>query len=369
MDISRRRFLGIAASAVTLTALSPLELLAQEKEKIISDPEILKFYEGLIEKLKKRELDFYSQETFFSFVDVLLEVKNYIDENNLGRNGIFNLEDLPKDLKKRLDEASERHKLAVARPDLFEDIPFLETFIEKNTIPKHEIIDKINKNDVVLFGESDDDLNCWTMELMLLHNVLGNFAYADEGFQIYNEQHIKRYLEEGRNFSLELAVEGMESDGIAHPLNKKVKDFLSELRKLGTPVIPTDVWVDLQKNISSRFDRDNLISQLYSIREQVFARQISYAVKKGYKVLGSFGDLHLRSHALPKHLAKSGVSPLVISTGDFPLEVYEAAMRVSKRKDIFFRRNSKIIYMTKHKEEDLKRFILPTEVWKKYDHP
>ena len=365
MSISRRDFLGLATVAI-LSYLSPLELAAEEKEKVLSDPEILSFYESLIVQLKERKLGFHSQNTFDDFLSVLFDVEDYIKRNNLAKDNLFNLEDLPEDLKKRLDCSSERHKLAFARPDLFEDIDILDTYIEKNALPQSKIIELINKNNAVLFGEVDNEPSCWMVEQTFLDYMLGEFAYADEGFQVHNERYIREYME-GKDSSLEMTVTGMEPAGLGFSLDSKIKRFLPDLRRKSTPVIATDVWVDLQGRISTKFDRDNLISQLYSIREQVFARQIAHAVKKGYRILGSFGDLHLRDHALPKHLEKYGIKPLIITAGNLPLEVYEAAMRVSYGKSIFFKRNDRIIYAAEYTKDTLKKFIFPAEVWKKYD--
>jgi hypothetical protein len=85
--------------------------------------------------------------------------------------------------------------------------------------------------------------------------------------------------------------------------------------------------------------------------------------------LGSFGDIHLRRHALPKKLEMNGIKPLVVSSADFPLEVYEAAMKVSGGGEIFFERNGRIIYSPKYSREIINKTIFPVEYWKKYGKP
>lgn len=134
--------------------------------------------------------------------------------------------------------------------------------------------------------------------------------------------------------------------GLKYP--EKVKRNLRLIKSLGISISMTEVVDDLEKRVLNSSDPPMAFARRDSVREQVMARQIHYVTEQGYKVLGSFGYLHLRDNHLPKYLKLNAVKPLIISGGDFTLDVYNTALDISNGDDIFFKRNDKIIYVTQN---------------------
>lgn len=337
--ISRRKFLK-SIGLLSLSTLINQNVLAEEKNLIISDPNIWNFYEKLISRLEKNELEYNDKESFQNYLLALEKAKKSIIEKGYKDDGLYELKDIPSEIKQNLISAKIKHETQLFKPDLFEDIENIEEYIKKNILNHKEVINLIKKVDIALFGEAHYNEEHENLENKLIRDS-GKIAYIDECFQIDYFKHLEKYLlgEKANLKNLRFDEDDLET-------LKIVKD----LKKL---IVLSDVSINLnKKDFFSGLCFNGLCSCIdsrqHSIREQVFAKQIDYARnKKGLTLFGCFGDLHLRDHHLPKFLRQYGVNPLIISSLDFTVEIYDKIMEISNRNNLFFRRNNnRIIYVS-----------------------
>jgi len=354
-NLSRRDFLILSILAGITILQEPRVLLSQERKhkKVISDPDILPFYETQVEHLKKGEIDYNCKETFNPYFEMWLKVKKYVKENGLTDDGVYHFnQSIPEELRSKLESLYNFHISNELKQDDFSDIENLEEYIRKNQLDHSQVLDSVNNNQVVLIGESHINAKHTNLEFRLVFgSKRENLVYIDESFQIDRETFFKSYMD-GDNSALEDIAAKLLDPG-------EIRGFLKFLRQYKIPIVLADFCNDLEKRVVPDFDPKFVFTRRDSVRESIFARQISYAVKKSNKLIGSFGGLHLRPDNLPKYLKKEGIIPLIISGSDFTSNVYNTALDVSNGEDIYFKREDKIIFVA----EGLRWYAKSRESW------
>ncbi|MBI2671732.1 ChaN family lipoprotein [Candidatus Woesearchaeota archaeon] len=322
-------------------------------EKVVSDPEILTKYNDLLGKLKNGQITEYAhKETFDPYLGVWIEFRNYIESEEY-KKGNFSK---GFEIQKKYNSIYEKYVKSVLKPDTFSDVDNLEKFIQDNSISFYEVIDEISKRQVVLFGESHTTKSHDHLELRLIRCLNSkNLVCIHEFLQIDRTDLIKRYLDDDEAF--EKLFDCFDSEEIKD--RKYLSEFMGKLRKKKIPLVPADLMESIDKKFSNEKIGPSHDPRAIFIRDQLFTEQISYATKKGHRVFGVFGDFHVRPDHLPVYLRLKGIDPLVISGTYYTTEVHEAAMKVSGGAEVFFRRNSRIVYVTPQK----KSFLRSKEDW------
>ena len=353
-QLSRRNLLKLAAAGGLVALLySPLAyFINKDKEKntkVISSPWVRMKYEGLLDKLKKDELYNYNHsDTFRPYLDAWKDEaipefrKLGIPEEEL----LENKEKLPEKLMVKIARLGERHVMRSLRPDLFSDVKDLEKYIAENQIDFREVMHIVNTSKVALFGENHTIKKHKDFEQLLVrHSDTKDLAYITETLQIQDYDEIKKYFNTGDESILEKII--MPNIDDEHKeIKKKEIGIINEVRKRGINILPADVLWDLNEKIFPEYGTTWDDARQWHVREEIFGEQIEFAVNKGYRVLGSFGNQHLKEYALPKVLRKKGINSVVITGCNFTLDVFLAANKVSGDKDIFFKRGNTIVYVT-----------------------
>ena len=322
-----RRFFN-AAALVSVPALfrNPVEALP-EVGKVISDPEILSFYTKLLKDLKDGKLDYSFKDTFDPVAAAHSKTLSFPEGTEEREKAKYSAGEMD---KKYLEAGGDW------RDDNFDDVPGdKRDYICKNRITYRDALFLIDRSKVVLFGEIHTVADHQEMELRLLGDMEGHsLCYACEDFGIDMAGRIEGFLG------------GKCSNTFLDSLDKEAVRKLEAAKKLDVPVVVTDLSRRQKEDITPGYRRFS-DPKRSAIRERVFARQILYAAKKGYRAFGTFGDAHVQSDAIPKHLKAYGIEALVITTSSMSPEVYHAAMDISGGDNIFFRRNGAIVYASK----------------------
>ncbi len=320
--MNRRDFLRFLV-ATAGTVLSRKDSLGEESGDIIlSDPEILGLYAEILNGLKEGSIEYPGKRDFEPIAEIHESLLKFDRGSREWR-----------DLKEKAEQQDANFlRLKDTQEDNLDGIADKKKYIERNRIRYQDVVKAINSSKIVLFGETHTVDEHQEIELQVLEDMEKSFlSYGSEDFTLGNADDIKRVLK-----GEPAATKSLDSGAIKR---------LKTTRKHRLPVIITDLSTDLKGKIAPGYDRWSDPKRNY-VRARIFARQIQNALRHGYRVFSSFGDLHVQQSQIPSYL-KDGPKALVITTSNMSAEAYRAAMDVSGGKGIFFSRGDHIVYLTK----------------------
>ncbi len=342
--LTRRQILRCIPAGALILLGCGLEERTQEKPRVISDPSILEFYDSLWKQLKEGTLtDYQHQDTFEPYLAVWREARDFCREHGISIEGAFEMnflvnKEAPDGLKDRFSKLYFAYLASSQTPDNLDGVKDKAGYIKENRLSYEDVIQIINKARISLFGEQHGNVAHSNLEMRLLGDISHDgLACTCEPLQVQRKDILERFLGGGDESGDELV------EGVLGP--EETKKELKVVRGIHIPVIPADVYFDLDKRRTPDNGPFFPDERTTFIRESVIARQMIYAQSKGYRIFGWWGDGHTRPEHLPRQLKTKGVTPLVVSGSNFSEEVYDVAMEVSGNKDIFFRRGEHITYV------------------------